>query len=686
MGWSSASDINPVTGYTSNLAWQNVKSINYAAGHYPYINSSGTLTYAGLNQALIDTSFQSTLSKDFLNQVAGAGPTQYGQYGTYVNFLLGGNVPTIYHDLKQLQAAGFSAVRLYEVNPTIVIPTVLAAQQLNMSVELEVFVALPGLNTADLYTALVNPGPGAPGGSGVEGQLQQLYYDINVLGPQLFKQTVPLVFFDHEQVGDATSVAQLQLGINATRALLQKELGNGGPAVTTAFKADQIISPAQAYYSQIQPLIQTIQLDAHAPIAYDPYPFQWDNQHYSQQHPYPSNTPGNIPNAYPPGPGGAAITYYDSGTGGTFTVAQTVTGKSTSSTYANIQYSLQWMVDRVNWLWHKPGQAGPGTTYQLMAETGWASDGTYQSPQGQITGNVVSAASYYNTLATKQFALGTGAGKVPAIYFEAYDEPLKDPASDTGKTNTSENHYGIFTWSALPKPGFQITANPTFDKIFQYPFAVVQITAGNFGTPASQSFKGESATSSNFSFQTSGMPAGLVPATGNIPWVAGSGLYSNTSPVPQDGTVTYIPAPAYFLTSLSTTTPVTLTLTPAHLKSSAPLQQPITLTFRPNMPFGQDVTPPGMSNANGSNLIAPVVGSNPAAPWTLYLSWTWEHAGSNDYGNYTLYPKVYQDWWTTGQHLQATLAVPLWGYLGLNPFNFLRSYATFGSFIFWFVR
>jgi hypothetical protein len=281
-GWSSAADIKPVTGYTSTLAWQNLKSINYAPGHYPYINPSGTLTYAGLSQALIDPSFQSELSKDFLSQVAGASSTQYGQYGTYINFLLGGNVPTIYHDLKQLQAAGFDAVRLYEVNPTIVIPTILAAHQLNMSVELEAFVALPGLSTADLYTALVNPGPGEMGGSGVEGQLQQLYYDINVIGPQLFKQTVPLVFFDHEQVGDATSIAQLQLGINATRALLQKELGNDGPAVTTAFKADQIVSPSQIYHSQIAPLIQTIQLDPHAPIAYDPYPFQWDDRHYSQ--------------------------------------------------------------------------------------------------------------------------------------------------------------------------------------------------------------------------------------------------------------------------------------------------------------------------------------------------------------------------------------------------------------------
>jgi hypothetical protein len=54
--------------------------------------------------------------------------------------------------------------------------------------------------------------------------------------------------------------------------------------------------------------------------------------------------------------------------------------------------------------------------------------------------------------------------------------------------------------------------------------------------------------------------------------------------------------------------------------------------------------------------VGPVVNSIPATPWTLYLSWTWEHGGSNDYSNYTLFPKVFQDWWTSGQHLQITQA------------------------------
>lgn len=657
MGWSGPASITPVTDYLSSLTWQGLRIINYAPGHYPYINSSGKVTFSGLSTALNDPSFQADLTKDFLSQVSG-GPTstQIGQYGTYINFLLGGNVPTIYHDLQQLKAAGFDGVRLYEVNPTVVIPTILAAHQLGMSVELEAFVALPGVSQAQLFTDLVNIGPGQSGGAGTEGQLQQLYYDINIVGAQVFKSTVPLVFFDHEQISDANSITNLQFGINATRALLKKVLGaTGGPAVTTAFKADQIASPAQAYHAQLAPLITTIQLDKHAPIAYDPYPFQWDNQHYSVSTPYPSNSPGNVPNAYPQAPGGGDITYYDSGTGGTFTVDQTVAGKSTGSTYANIQYSLQWMVDRVNWLWNNPSQAGPGTTYQLIAETGWASAGNYPSPQGPITGSVASAAAYYNTLAADGFALGSGTGKVPAIYFEAYDEPLKDPATDTALTMTSENHYGIYTWSDLPKPGFNIAANPTHDNLFQFPFAVVAITPGNFGTAAAQAFKGESATSTYFSFQITGSGAGIVPTAGDVPWVAGSGLYSDKNPVPGGGTVTYMPAPAFFLSSVSATTKVAVTLTPAHLKKGASDQKPITLTFDPSKPFGQDVSPPGQDPSTGANLTTPVVGSNPALPWTLNLAWPWGHAGSNDYTNYNSYPKVFQDYWGSPSHHQSRL-------------------------------
>ena len=79
----------------------------------------------------------------------------------------------------------------------------------------------------------------------------------------------------------------------------------------------------------------------------------------------------------------------------------------------------------------------------LMAETGWATQGTnsgyfcFNNPTNPCAPGVTNAATYLTALYAYVLDTSNAAG---ALVFEAYDEPAKDP----GDPNDAENFYGVF--------------------------------------------------------------------------------------------------------------------------------------------------------------------------------------------------------------------------------------------------
>jgi len=662
MGWGAkAPSFATNVAYTSGTTWQGIKVVNYAPSHYVDFNATGQLVFAD-GSTLDDTTFQNNLATDSPWLSANS------DYGVFVNYIQGNPQVLIQNDLAQLQAAGFQGVRLYGDPPQIVIATILAAQQLSKTsgspfyVELEV--AVPDLSTAtyipdpsgnsakqgiqNLYENQVVAGSGAStSNSGPEGGLQQLHYIINIVGAETFSQVVPLVFFAHENLvqpqGNNSpltpgncSAPLLQWGINATRALLKKELaGQTLPTVTTALVAGQVVDVSTANHAVLAALMQTIQTDPNAPIAYDVYPFQWANIYFdvtggpngNGTYPY-TNGADVIANAYP-----ANANYHDRTVGWTtgappgspnFTVQQAVTE-------TNLMWSLQWMQDRVNWIWNASGP-GLGTTNQLIAETGWASAQNYTQAAGtgkQVTGTHTDAQNYFNAVQAAGFQIGNA----PIMYFAAYDEPAKESnaAGNANNPGFSENHYGIYGWTALPK---FFTDPAGIAHPLTEAFVVVSLVAENAPNGYTEANQGQNARSAAFSYQVSSGP--VV----NVPWFWGSASYSNGAVTPGKGSVTWMPSPSVLLGSGDSVT--VTSMNPGNLTPAA-----FTVTFDSSSAFASAVTyspqasswPPTLQIVNGT--IAQ--GSN----WKFQMSFSWLHGNPWPLPQKpsAKYPAVYQDFW-----------------------------------------
>jgi hypothetical protein len=633
MGWdaTSAPNFSTDVDYTSTTTWNGLNVINYEPAHYPNFNQGGSLILNN-GQPLPDPSFQTSLATDF--------PPGGANYGNFVNYIVGNPEITIYNDLKQLQAAGFNGVRLYGGEPPkVYVATIQAAYQLSQ-VSGHHFYVYYEVGTADLsgtdyyggtvaqrettlYTQLVSDGRPP---STAEGTLQILHYVINIVGPAVFSQTVPVVFFSHEMLvspkgtnpstltDDNSSTPLLQWGVNATRALLKKELGaNPLPAVSTAIVAGQVVQVSTTYQPEVKKLIDTIQHDAMAPISYDVYPFQWGDRYFDQKHDY-VNDSSVIANAYP-----AGAQYYDntSWTGGplptpSWTVPQTVTK-------ADLMWSLQWMTDRVNWIWGHLANKGDQTG-QLIAETGWASDGTYQDASLKpIMGNLQDAKDYYDTLKPSGFKVANA----PIMYFMAYDVPWKD----TDSTLFSENHYGVLGWSNLTKV---ITGEAQYAPLTR-PFAVLALapTSGPGGIVYANS--GQTGESTAYSYQIANESAV------NIPWFWGSTRFSNGQP--NGPSITWIPSPAVLLSEGST-----LTITSPMPGTVYP--KAIELTFSatagnggtPGVQVAGSVNPSDI----GANLQQSTGWSVIGNPATLYMAYAWLHDGTTSTANMV---PIYEDFW-----------------------------------------
>jgi hypothetical protein len=340
-----------------------------------------------------------------------------------------------------------------------------------------------------------------------------------------------------------------------------------------------------------------------------------------------------IPNAYPEDvdnlPGGEKGTaYYDATwlgggqkwTSGPPPVAPTY-GVAQSVTEADLQFSLRWMVDRVNWIYGHLEGAADGQAKQLIAETGWASAQTYTDDLGKtVSGDGADARAYFDTLKGLDFRVGNA----PVMMFEAFDEPLKTPNEAKYAGMFSENHYGLYTWTGNPKFGDL----PAVDNPLMRPFAAVSISPTNTEPVAGQGVapqklsadQGDRATSYTYR-------VGDGPVV-SVPWYVGGQVFRGG---PNPGTISTIPNPSVLLPEgreLDVASPA-----PGRLPGT------IGLVYDPaaKKVIYKDNTDPG----TGQNL--QLIPGRYGSAWTLFTAFAWLHGGKLP--NEGTFPYVYQDFW-----------------------------------------
>lgn len=277
----------------------------------------------------------------------------------------------VYAELAQLQAAGFNTVRSYQTIEYSWIDIILQANALNMNVVYEAVIP-QGNDTSDITAAV-----------------SVLSNVIDVVGSTVFQDTVTLVFAGHENYCDtcnsgSSNIAYLTQAVSA----LQTELSNNNitTPVGSALLSESLATPSSI--SDMQTLINSY--SANAPLAMDPYPFQW-----------------GVP------------------------LAQAVTSAST-------QFSIAWNYAQIM---SQSFYVNPRSI--LMAETGWATQGTntsyycYLNPTtNPCMPGVSNAASYFSALYAYVRDTSHLSG---ALAFYAYDEPAAAP-----DPTDAENFYGVF--------------------------------------------------------------------------------------------------------------------------------------------------------------------------------------------------------------------------------------------------
>lgn len=310
-----------------------------------------------------------------------------------VFYVGGGTAPTtnVGTELAQLKAAGFTMVRSYATTAYTLIELINQAAALGMSVVYEVPIPMGGSCNP---TAI----PADP--STTTGQaIQVLNSVIDQVTPQVFQQTVTLVFAGHENYdGTTNGAAYLQCAISQIQKdLINKSVNSGTSSdipVTTAFLSEIIDNPVPSQ-SVVNSILNTS--GPTAPIAFDTYPFQW-----------------GVP------------------------VADAVTTAATP-------HSIAWDFTQI-----ANQNYQPAPPYYLIAETGWVAP--YQAPggkpyhypagyvcatQGTCQPGTANASSYFQSLYT---FIQTANNNASLLGFIAYDVPtavVSDP-------DNAENFYGLF--------------------------------------------------------------------------------------------------------------------------------------------------------------------------------------------------------------------------------------------------
>jgi exo-beta-1,3-glucanase (GH17 family) len=209
---------------------------------------------------------------------------------------------------------------------------------------------------------------------------------ITAVGANTFQNTVSLVFAGHENYNGSNVTYLIDAVIDLQQTLTTNNITT---PVGSALVSGNLVTPGNP--TDMQNLINSY--SANAPLGFDPYPFQW-----------------GVP------------------------VANAVSTTPPPQVVNSIAWDYQQVMAQTFY-------TSPRAI--LMAETGWATQGTnsgyfcFNNPTNPCAPGVTNAATYLSALYAYVLDTSNAAG---ALVFEAYDEPAKDP----GNPNDAENFYGVF--------------------------------------------------------------------------------------------------------------------------------------------------------------------------------------------------------------------------------------------------
>ncbi len=321
-------------------------------------------------------------------------------------------ITNIYAELAQLKEAGFSTVRSYQTTIYSWVDIINQAHALGMKVIYEA--VIPQQPADSPYSGGSCPVPPA-NQDYIPCAQATLNAVITQVTKPIFNDTVILVLAGHENYCEAgntispcnnpvtSNISYLTSAVSALQSTLTS-VGLTTP-VSSALVSGNLVTPSVAISNDMITLANSYSADA--PLAFDPYPFQW-------------GVPANQAVWTPP-------------------LATTIQPNN----------SLAW--DYIHVVGSANPPALPAAAQQpfyspgrvlLAAETGWATAGTTteyacNSP-GPCMPSVANASTYYQALyqiSTSNF-VATSGYSIGVLAFEAYDEP--------NKGSSAEGHYGLF--------------------------------------------------------------------------------------------------------------------------------------------------------------------------------------------------------------------------------------------------
>ena len=298
-------------------------------------------------------------------------------------------ITNIYMELSQLKAAGFNTVRSYQTTDYAWIDLINQANRLGMNVIYEAVIPQSG-NNSDITAATT-----------------LLNTVMNAVGVGKFNSTVSLIFAGHENYCDTCSGGSSNITY-LTSAVAALQAAAPGVPVSSAVVSGDFVTPSRPILTDMNTLINSY--SATAPMAFDPYPFQW-----------------GVP------------------------IADAVGTISGSPTINSIGYDFAATMTNF--------AAQYGTRTLLIAESGWASSGTTNPgyacnnpPMIQCSPSVSNEATYFSNL--YQF-VNNPSNNSGLLAFEAYDEPAK-----VADSTNMEDYYGIFDQNCNLKGPNNLTLIP----------------------------------------------------------------------------------------------------------------------------------------------------------------------------------------------------------------------------------
>lgn len=332
-------------------------------------------------------------------------------------------ITNVFVELAQLKAAGFNTVRSYQTVDYAWVDIINQANRLGMKVIYEADIPQQTIDSP-----YVGGCPTPPANQDYIPCAQTVLNTvINTVTPEVFQNTVILVFAGHENycntgnnIAPCTGVSNIPYLTNAVTSL-KTTLTNAGVTtpVGSAMLSEVFTTSDPGIISDMETLVNSY--SPGAPLAFDPYPFQWGVTPASAVWLQPLSMTTQLSNSL-------AWDY--------LTVVGSANPPAMPTATAQSFYT-------------------PAGRTLLSAETGWATQGTTaeyacNSP-GPCVPNIPNASTYYQALYQQSNAynfVATSAYPIGVLAFEAYDEPNK---AITSPTTTAEAHYGLFDSNCVQK-------------------------------------------------------------------------------------------------------------------------------------------------------------------------------------------------------------------------------------------